>query len=363
MTLLLLYLVLSIFFSFLCSILEAVLLSITPSFLNAKLNEGAGYAKTLKKLKDDIDQPLIAILTLNTIAHTVGAIGVGAEAENVFNAEQKIFGIPMIGVVSGVMTLLILIASEIIPKTIGANYWKSLAGFSTRVLDIMVKILKYTGIMFVLQLLTRLIGAEEGHGKSVFSKTEFVAMVEEGAKTGELKKAESKIINNLLNYEEILVEDVMTPRTVVIAAEQNTTTQEFYDLYPNLRFSRIPIYDGDIDNITGYVMKDDILKSIIDNKADAPLSSIKRNITTVDDETPIPNMFEQFLNKREHIAQVTKNEFGGFEGIVTQEDVIETLLGLEIVDETDGIDDMRKLARKQSKQRARALGLDIKSDE
>ncbi len=328
-----------------------------------KLNEGASYAKTLKRLKDDIDQPLIAILTLNTIAHTVGAIGVGAQAENVFSAEQTVLGIPMIGVVSGVMTLLILVASEIIPKTIGANYWKSLAGFSTRTLDIMVKIMKYTGLMFILRLLTKMIGAEEGHGKSVFSRTEFVAMVEEGAKSGELNNTESKIINNLMKYQEILVEDVMTPRTVVNAADESMTIQEFYEANRNLRFSRIPIYKGDIDNITGYIMKDEVLENIIQNKGGETLSTLKRSITTVDDETPIPQMFEQFMNKREHIAQVTKNEFGGFEGIVTQEDVIETLLGLEIVDETDGIEDMRKLARKKSKQRAKLRGINEEESE
>lgn len=399
MFLLILFLVSSIFFSFLCSILEAVLLSITPKFLNQNLAEKASFAPTLKKLKDDIDQPLIAILTLNTIAHTVGAIGVGAQAENVFDASQTVLGVPMIAVVSSVMTLLILVASEIIPKTIGANYWRSLAGFSTRTLDVMVKILKYTGIMFVLQLLTKLIGAEEGHGKSVFSKTEFVALAAEGEKTGHLNKAETKIINRLMSYDKIQVKDVMTPRTVVISADETTTVLKFYETHPNLRFSRIPIYSGDIDNVTGYVMKDDILNEIIlhqrtsidglldnqisfdhnqsvpeefkkkfplnnidNNKIGRRLTDIKREITTVDDEVPIPDMFEQFMNKREHIAQVTKNEFGGFEGIVTQEDVIETLLGLEIMDETDGIDDMRKLARKKRQQRAKSRGLEVEDD-
>lgn len=356
MALLLIFLFVSVFFSFLCSILEAVLLSVTPTFLNVKVKEGAGYAKTLEKLKADVDKPLIAILTLNTVAHTVGAIGVGAQAENVFAEGATFYGIPVLGIISALMTLVILVASEIIPKTIGATYWKGLAGFSTFTLDIMVKILKYTGILWLLQLTTKMVG-KKTHG-SVFSRESMTAMAEIGEKEGVFNKQESTMIQNLMNFEDILVKDIMTPRTVVILSSAHTTIQAFYDENPNLRFSRIPIYETTVDDITGFCLKDDVLKSLVEGKGKNPLSSINRKIHTADVNTPIPRLFETFMKQREHIAEVV-DEFGGFQGIITLEDVLETLLGLEIMDEFDGIDDMRKLARKKWKQRARAMGLKI----
>jgi len=360
LALLLVFLFVSVFFSFLCSILEAVLLSITPTFLRVKIKEGKGYAKTLEKLKADVDKPLIAILTLNTVAHTVGAIGVGAQAENVFPEGATFYGIPLIGIISALMTLVILIASEIIPKTIGATYWRSLAAFSTYTLDIMVKILKYTGILWLLQLTTKMVGKGSAHG-SVFSRESMTVMAEIGEKEGVFNKQESTMIQNLMNFEDVLVKDIMTPRTVVVLSSATTTIQEFYDENPNLRFSRIPIYETTVDDITGFCLKDDILKSLVENKGENPLSSINRKIHAVDVNTPIPRLFETFMQQREHIAEVV-DEFGGFQGIATLEDVLETLLGLEIMDEFDGIDDMRKLARKKWKQRAKGMGLKVEEN-
>ena len=200
----------SIFFSFLCSILEAVLLSITPTFINVKKQEGKDYALTLESLKKDVDKPLIAILTLNTIAHTLGAMMVGIEAEKLpFKIE--LWGINTVGVVSAIMTFLILVASEIIPKTIGATYWKKLANFTSKALTVLIFPLKWTGILWLLQLTTKLIGGK-GHG-SILSREGFLVMADMAHEEGVFQENESKIIKNLLTFKDVFAKDVMTPRT------------------------------------------------------------------------------------------------------------------------------------------------------
>src|SRR5690606_29238091 len=231
MTLLLLYAFISIFFSFLCSILEAVLLSVTPTFINIKKKEGKKYAITLEALKKDVDQPLIAILTLNTIAHTVGAILVGVQAEKVFgNGDNSIM------IVSALMTLLILVLSEIIPKTIGATYWKNLANFTSKALNVLIFPLKYTGILWLLQLTTKLIGGK-GH-VSGLSRENFIAMTDIAHEEGVFQESESKVIKNLLNFKEVLAKDIMTPRTMMIMENENETIEKFFMEHPNLRVSR-----------------------------------------------------------------------------------------------------------------------------
>ena len=242
MTALIFWATISIFFSFLCSILEAVLLSITPTFINIKKQEGKDYALTLENLKKDVDKPLIAILTLNTIAHTLGAMMVGIEAEKLpFKVE--FFGINTVGIVSALMTLLILIASEIIPKTIGATYWESLANFTSKALLVLIFPLKWTGILWLLQLTTKLIGGK-GHG-SVLSREGFLVMADMAHEEGVFQENESKIIRNLLNFKEILAKNIMTPRTVMKAEDENTSVEDFFNKNLNLRFSRIPIYSRD----------------------------------------------------------------------------------------------------------------------
>lgn len=350
MTLLILYGVVSIFFSFLCSILEAVLLSVTPTFVNIKKKEGKPYADNLKALKQDVDKPLIAILTLNTIAHTVGAILVGAEAKKIFNDEG--YGV---FIVSSVMTVLILVASEIIPKTIGAMYWKQLANFTTRTLDIMVLILKYTGILWILQLFTRIIGSK-GHGESVLSREDFSAMTQIATDKGVFQESESKVIRNLLGFKDILVKDIMTPRSVLKIDTASKTIQQFYDENPDLKFSRIPIHGEQADDIIGYILKDTLMEAIIDGKGASTLASIKRELLVTDRNLPIPELFEKLIENREHIALVV-DEYGSVSGLVSQEDVIETLLGLEIMDESDNVADLQQLARKSWEKRAKKLGL------
>ena len=353
MTLLVLFASLSIFFSFLCSILEAVLLSISPTFIEVEKREKKPYAFQLEKLKKDVDKPLIAILTLNTFAHTVGAILVGVQAEQL-PYKLDLFGINIVGIVSAIMTLLILIVSEIIPKTIGATHWKKLAKFSTITLGLFIFIFKWTGVLWTLQLFTKLFG-KSTHG-SILSREDFSAMTDIAEKEGVFQKSESKVIKNLLNFKKVEVKDIMTPRTVLKSSDETQTIQEFFDKNSSLQFSRIPLYEGSPDNITGYFLKNQLLEAIINNNGNQPLKEIKRPILVTKRNLPIPDLFEQLIEQREHIALVV-DEYGSVSGLVTQEDMIETLLGLEIMDESDNVEDLQELARKSWERRAKKLGI------
>ncbi|MEO0573142.1 MAG: CNNM domain-containing protein [Bacteroidota bacterium] len=365
MGLLIFYAIISIFFSFLCSILEAVLLSITPTFVNVKKQEGKTYAAELEHLKKDVDKPLIAILTLNTIAHTVGAILVGVQAKAAYvelfgSRARTLFGLEftedlMVGLVSTVMTILILVASEIIPKTIGATYWRQLANFTAKALKAMVFFMKWTGLLWLLQLFTKLIGKKGAHG-SVLSREDFTAMTDIAEEEGVFEESESKVIRNLLTFDEIEAKDIMTPRTVMKLASEQTTIQEFFEANRPLRFSRIPIFKERADNITGFILKDEMLEAIINKEGENPLSTIKREILVTSRTKPIPELFEKFVEKKEHISLVV-DEYGSVSGLVTMEDVIETLLGLEIMDESDNVEDLQVLARKNWEARAKRLGI------
>lgn len=364
MSLLIFYATLSIFFSFLCSILEAVLLSITPTYINLKKQEGKSFALTLEELKKDVDKPLIAILTLNTIAHTVGAILVGVQAKvtyaELYGTNQKtFFGISfteelMVGIVSTLMTILILVASEIIPKTIGATYWKQLANFTSRALTILIFPLRITGLLWLLQLTTKLIGGA-GHG-SFLSREDFHAMTQIAEDTGVFHESESKVIKNMLAFKDVLAKDIMTPRTVMKAAPETMTVKDFFIQNQNLRFSRIPIYANSIDNITGLVLKDEILHEMANENGDKTLLELKRTILITRRNIPIPQLLDELVLNKNHMALVV-DEYGSVSGIVTMEDVIETLLGIEIMDESDTIADLQLLARKSWESRAKKLGI------
>lgn len=349
MSLLILYAVLSIVFSFLCSIFEAVLLSVTPTFITIKKNEGAQFATALKVLKDDVNKPLISILTVNTIAHTVGAILVGVQAEKTFGSGNN-----AVGIVSAIMTLLILILSEIIPKSIGASYWKELANFTTKGILILMFPLKITGILWLLELVTNLVG-KSSHGANI-SREDFYAMADIAKEEGVFHESESKVIKNLIDFKKIQVKDIMTPRTVLQTANETMKIQDFYDKNPLLKFSRIPIYDDSIDAITGYFLKDQMLEAIIKGNGNEALKTIKRTIIVTERNAQIKPLFENLIEKHEHIALVV-DEYGSISGIVTQEDIIETLLGLEIVDESDSHEDLQKLARKMWEIRAKRHGI------
>ncbi|MFD1615910.1 CNNM domain-containing protein [Gelatiniphilus marinus] len=364
MGLLLFYAFVSVFFSFLCSILEAVLLSVTPTFINVKKQEGKDYASALEALKKDVDRPLIAILTLNTIAHTVGAILVGVQAKVAYvelygSQTRTIFGLRftedlMVGVVSTIMTILILVASEIIPKTIGATYWKSLANFTSKALKVLIFPLKWTGLLWLLQLTTKLIGGK-GHG-SILSREDFHAMADIAHEEGVFQESESKVIKNLLTFKEIKAKDVMTPRTVIKTESGDTTVEDFFNQNLNLRFSRVPIYLDSEDNIKGLVLKDDVFKEMALGNGSKKLSELKRDIIIVTRNMAIPTLFEELVETRNHMALVV-DEYGTVSGLVTMEDVIETLLGLEIMDESDNVSDLQVQARKNWEARAKRLGI------
>ncbi len=341
-TALIVFVLISIIVSFLCSLWEAVLLSISPSYMQIMLNEGTKIGKTLQQFKENVDRPLAAILTLNTIAHTVGAIGVGREATKIW-AETNPFVTGIL--VPVLMTAGVLIFSEIIPKTIGATAWKRLAPFTVRSLKIVM--IALAPIIWLCQLITKLFNANKN--ESVFSRPDFLAMAQIGSQEGHLNELESELIHNLLNFKSIKVKEIMTPRTVVMSAPQNMTFQQFYDKYSDLVFSRIPLRESNESEIViGYILKDDLLANIVDGRRDDKLSEIMRNIIVIPESYSILKLFNELVAKREHIALVVDN-YGGTLGVVTMEDILETLLGAEIMDETDKIIDMRVHAKKRSK--------------
>lgn len=332
MTLLLVYLFIALFTSFLCSIMEAVLLSTPLSFLKAKSNSGDASATQFIKLKEDIDKPLAAILTLNTVAHTVGAAGVGAEA-------VLIFGQTYFGYISAVLTILILIVTEIIPKTIGANYSKELMSISAKIIKAMIFITYPLVIASV--VLTKLLSRKGVENTT--SREEISALANIGTEEGIFGDKENKIIQNLIKLKSIKITEIMTPRIVVVVANEEMTLQEFLKNKDFLHFSRIPIYEGNRDNITGYVFRELVFEKLAEDQFDLKLKDIKRKITAFNTETTLFDAWDDLLNKREHIALVL-DKYGGMDGIATLEDIIETLLGFEILDEKDEIEDMQKYA-------------------
>lgn len=340
---LLLFFLLSIGFSFLCSILEAVLLSITPNYINSELRKGSSTGLALQQYKEDIDRPLSAILTLNTIAHTVGAIGVGSVAASIWsdkNINIGSFGISYETIVAVVMTLAILILSEIIPKTLGANNWKALAPFTVSTLKMLLFIL--APLVWVSQLITKRLKSDKE--KSVLSRSDILAMTLEGSESGALKANEGTIINNLLSFEKMTVRDIMSPKTVGFMAEEKETLQDFYNSHKKIPFSRIPVYAGQNDNITGIVLKDHILEALAEDKMDMLIGEIKKPVNFIADSTPLPELFTSLTKQKQHLS-VVNDEFGNIVGLVSMEDLFETLLGQEIVDETDTVADLQELAK------------------
>ena len=325
--------------------LEAILLSVTPSYVAALEQEGDQSGDILRRLKDDIDRPLAAILSLNTAAHTIGATMGGAQA-------AIIFGNVYVGIISAALTLMILVFSEIIPKTLGAVYWRTLAPTAGRILVGLIWAM--LPLVWLSKGVTRLIAGDE-KGTSV-SRAEMTAMAELGKEEGIFEEEESRILKNLFRFSSLRVKDVMTPRTVVEALPEHQSVGEIVEAHNEFRFSRIPVYTKNRDDITGYVLKDDILLKAAQEEDHVKLHELRREILAVPDELPLPELFERLLDRLEHVALVV-DEYGGTAGIVTMEDVVETLLGLEIVDEADRTEDMQTLARQQWLKRARRLGL------
>jgi CBS domain containing-hemolysin-like protein len=336
---LLAYLFLALFVSFLCSIMEAVLLSTPQSFLIVKHQNGNLWAKTFIDLKNNIDKPLSAILSLNTVAHTVGAAGVGAQA-------VKVFGEASFGIVSAILTILILVFTEIIPKTIGARYWRNL----TRITSIIIKgmiIITYP-LVVISAVITKVIS--KNRQEETTSREEIAALASIGTDEGVFTEKEHKIIQNLLKLKNVSVTEIMTPRVVVAVASEKLLLEEFLKNKDYLKFSRIPVYSENDENITGYVFRQTVFEKLAEGHHELKLKDIKRDIVIFPNSIVLFALWEKLLEKKEHIALIV-DEYGGLDGIVTMEDIIETLLGLEIIDEKDTITDMQKHARERWKER------------
>jgi len=354
MTVLILFFLLAIMVSFACSIWEAVLLSITPSYVSRANQEGRRTGKLLNEFKQDIDRPLAAILTLNTIAHTIGAIGVGAQASRLWGSG----GIEFVGmtidyeaIVAAVTTLGILVLSEIIPKTLGANYWERLAPLTVRSLKVLIFVLY--PLVWMSQAITRFLKKDKS--QPVFSRHEFLAMTEMGRSEGELDEREAEVIRNLLSLRQLRVHDVMTPRPVVVGGDREQTVAEFMEENPDLVFSRIPAFEGEIDTVTGLVFKDDLLAAMAAGEGQRTLAELEREALFVPETLSVASVLPQLLEKRQQLA-VAVDEYGVTAGVITVEDVLETLLGLEIMDEMDSVADLQRLARERWKERHARLG-------
>lgn len=347
MTVLLLYVAIAVLVSFICSILEAVLLSVNSAYIESLINKGSPIGETVKQFKTDIAKPLIAILTLNTIAHTIGAAGAGAQA-------ALVFGNAYLGIFSGVLTLLILIFSEIIPKTIGTHYWRELLPFTAYVLKFITWAL-YPFVKFS-EVLTK--PFENKENMNGLSREEFAAMAKLSTKEGQLEQQESSLFQSLLLLKGIKVKDIMTPRVVIFSLSETLLVEEYFHKYDKVYFSRVPVFKGESENIIGYVFRDDLLLAQARGNGQKPLSNYIREIATVIEITDVKDVFSTLLKNRSHIMLVV-SEYGNIQGLITLEDVIETILGIEIVDEKDKTIDMQNEARKLWKKRALDKGMQI----
>lgn len=333
------YLFLALFVSFLCSIMESVLLSMPQSFLVVNQNKGYKWAQAFIDLKIEIDKPLSAILTMNTVAHTVGAAGVGAQA-------VKVFGEASFGIVSAILTLLILVITEIIPKTIGARFWRQLAPFSYYTIKTMIWITYPLVVMAA--AITRIFS--DSSDEQTTSREEIAALASIGTDEGLFSDKENKIIQNILKLKNVRVSEIMTPRVVVVIVDEELPLINFLESKEHLKFSRIPVYSGDEENITGYVFRQEVFENLAEDKHHLKLKDIKHDIVMVPNSYVLFSLWEKLLEEKEHIALIV-DEFGGLDGVVTMEDIIETLLGLEIMDEKDTIADMQKFARQRWEKR------------
>jgi CBS domain containing-hemolysin-like protein len=318
--------------SFLCSLLESFILSVTHAHISLVSKDRPALGKKLSHFKENINQPLSAILSLNTIANTIGAASVGA-------ITLVEFGSNWVAIMSGILTLCILIFSEIIPKTVGALYWKKIlvpATFAVQVLIIMT----YPLVVF-LEFVSKWLAKAENEDK--VSREEVIAMAELGEDEGTIEESESTVIENVLMLDDILVEEVLTPRSVIFAVNKTNSVREVLDKYNDIEFSRIPVYEDGLDNIIGIVRRHVLLKSKAEDQFDVTMGELAKPIHAVEENDSVGDVLDEFVKRREHLFMV-KDQFGQVAGLVTLEDAIETLLGVEIVDETDSVVDMRKLA-------------------
>lgn len=346
MFLLIVYVACALSVSFLCSVVEAVLLTLTSAQISVMQQEGKKSGALLRQHKDNISRPLAAVLSLNTIAHTMGAAAAGAQA-------TKLFGSASLGIVSAILTLLILVLSEIIPKTLGAQYARELAPATSYALKYMVKLLLPLVVMS--EFITRRLKSQDALKQ--FNRAELSAMADFGREQGQLADDEVLILKNLLRIREVTVRQIMTPRTVLFTLSEDMTVGEFFHRYQQEPFSRIPVYDGMRENITGYVMKNDLLLAQARGNTSSSLGRYRRKLPVYIENSTIDQVFRDLVQQRAHIMLIV-DEYGSVGGIVTMEDMIETLLGLEIVDEKDRATDMQKEASRLMRRKNKARGLD-----
>lgn len=350
MTILVIYVLIALGFSFLCSVLEATLLTLSPTQIETARRGGSKWAITMQKLKADIDSPLSAILTLNTIAHTMGAAGAGAQY-------AKLYGSGTEAVFAGILTLAILVFTEIIPKTLGARYALQLAAPTAWFLPKLQLIL--APLVWLCRQITRLITFGKANAKPMH-REELLTVARLGEKEGVIKSQESAIVRNILQLGDVRIADIMTPRPVIFMLPADTKISEFADIISDKPFSRIPIYGKGTDDVHGFVLRSDVLLAAV--KGDAgTLETLKRPIDMVPKEIGVDGLFQSMLEDN-HQLKLVQDEFGTTVGIVTLEDVLETIVGVEIVDEMDEVPDLQVLARKLWTERAAKMGLPTETD-
>lgn len=350
--LLVFFISLSLVVSFICSISEATLLTMTPSYIDTLQDTDPKIAALLQDVKvDNIEKSISSILTLNTVAHTLGSLGAGAQA-------TIVFGDVWFGVFSAVMTLVILIGTEIIPKTLGTTYWRRFAlpvAYYVRFINVILM-----PIVWVAEKISRLL--TRGNTQSSFSRHEFIALANQGESLGEMSELETRIIKNSLALSMINVEDILTPRSVMMSFDENMTVGDVFANHPKLPFSRFPIFSEDLDNTTGFVLKSDLLIAKANQENHTPIKQFRRDMTFVFAKMKLFDLLDLMLKERVHIA-LAVGEFGEVKGLVSLEDVLETLLGLEIVDEFDRVDDMQILARQLMERRMSRIGAKLEQAE
>ncbi|TVR21568.1 MAG: HlyC/CorC family transporter [Anaerolineaceae bacterium] len=333
---LLFFIGLAIGVSFFCSMLEAGLLSTPPSYIETQAEKSPRATSWFQKAKEDVDEPLTAILTLNTFAHTFGAAGAGAQAVGVFGSQWA-------AVITFILTILILVFSEIIPKTLGAVYWKQLFVFNAYSLRVLVPI-----FYPVVSVFKRMMNGITPHEKApTITRAEFEIMATIGSEEGSLDESEHRILKNLLHLDRVQVGDIMTPRTVMMAFPKQTTIAEVMADKKAIPYSRIPVYQDHIDDILGFALRHDILQHAADDKDNVPLGDLVREMHVVPETLPVTKAMDEFMQRKQHIFLVI-DEYGGTAGIISLEDVVESLLGVEITDESDIAADLRLLAQQRA---------------
>ena len=341
MTLLFIYLIIAIGVSFLCSVLEAVLLSLTPSYVEQISTQSPGRGNTVAKVKHRLDESISGILILNTFAHTMGAVGVGIQATLVFGAEWETL-------TAVLLTLTILYVSEIIPKTLGAIYWRQLAIPSAYVISWLVKLVY--PLVWLSTFITRIFSKNQGNA---ISREEIIALASLGHKSGTLASQENEYLTNVLRLGEIRTEQILTPRTVMHSLDQEMTVSQALE-EKTKQFSRIPVYKNNNDDIAGVVIIRDLLYAEREGKGNSSLREYAKPIHRVSENFPVQQLLDLFIKRHEHIFLV-EDQFGQTAGVVTLEDAIETLLGREIVDESDTVEDLQEFAKGKYRDRLREV--------